>query len=151
MANENRGVTPEQRQQRHEARTRQTFFVFLRDLCNASRLPEEEAVRAAASVLTHLEERLTREEAQDLEAQLPIKIVEILNVAGDQVKDTLHKLHRDDFVACVASDLGKSNEEAESIIRAVFATVRAHISEGEANDVAAQLPKDLEALWSRSI
>ena len=38
-------------------------------------------------------------------------------------------------------------EEAEAISRRVFATVRAQISEGEAEGVASQLPKDIAQLW----
>ena len=152
MANDNRrGVSPELRQQRHESRTNQTFKEFIRHLAARGGFKDEtDAVRSAASVLVHLDHRLTDEEAKDLRAQLPMKLQEILNEAGQA--DTgrpVHKLHKDDFVACVAQDLDRAPEDAESIVRAVFATVRAHISEGEAEDVASQLPKDLAPLWMR--
>ena len=59
----------------------------------------------------------------------------------------IHKLHRKQFVTGVALDFGIPDAEAESLVRAVFATVRNHISEGEAHDVQSQLPKDLQPLW----
>jgi uncharacterized protein (DUF2267 family) len=154
MSNGNRrGVTPEERKQRHESRTSQTFNEFIRELAARGGFKDEtEAVRAAASVLVHLAHRLTSEEAADLSAQLPHKLREILSES--QRADTgrpVHKLHKDEFIACVGSDLERPPEEAESIIRSVFATVRSHISEGEAEDVAAQLPKDLEPLWMRPV
>ena len=151
MANENRrGVSPELRQQRHESRTSSTFKEFIRHLAARGGFKDEtDAVRAAASVLTHLEYRLTSDEAKDLNAQLPVKLQEILDESRRADGGQVHKLHKDEFVACVANDLGRAPEDAESIIRAVFATVRTHISDGEADDVAAQLPKDLEPLWMR--
>ncbi len=109
-------------------------------------------MRAAAVVLTRLEQRLTGEEAKDLNAQLPIKLVEILQEANRPNEGgPLQKFHRDDFIAAIANDLAKSNDEAESIIRSVFAVVQLRISEGEANDVLAQLPSNLRPLWSRPI
>jgi uncharacterized protein (DUF2267 family) len=152
MANENRrGVSPELREQRHESRTSATFKEFIRHLAARGGFKDEaDAVRSAASVLTHLDHRLTSDEAKDLRAQLPVKLQEMLDESRRvDVEQPVHKLHKEDFVACVASDLGRAEEDAESIIRAVFATVRAHISEGEADDVAAQLPRDLEPLWMR--
>jgi uncharacterized protein (DUF2267 family) len=152
MANDNRrGSTPELRQQRHESRTSSTFKEFIQHLAARGGFRDEtDAVRSATSVLTHLEHRLTSDEAKDLNAQLPVKLREMLEESrraeGGQ---TVHKLHKDDFVACVASDLERAPEDAESIIRSVFATIRTHISEGEADDVAAQLPRDLQPLWMR--
>jgi uncharacterized protein (DUF2267 family) len=35
----------------------------------------------------------------------------------------------------------------EPLVRAVFRAMRDLISEGEANDVASNLPPDLQALW----
>ncbi len=37
--------------------------------------------------------------------------------------------------------------DMEKLVRGVFRAVRALISEGEANDVAAQLPAELKELW----
>lgn len=153
MADENRGVTEEMRQQRHESRTNQTFWAFIRDLCDAGDFKDEvEAIRAAAVVLTRLEQRLTGEEAQDLNAQLPMKVVEILHEAKrPEHGGPVANFHKDDFVQAICNDLNLDAQNAEALIRAVFTTVRSKISEGEADDVYSQLPKDMRPLWERPI
>jgi uncharacterized protein (DUF2267 family) len=55
----------------------------------------------------------------------------------------------EDFYRVVAEDLDRSPEEVEPTIRAVFAAVRAQLPEKEAEDVAGQLPAELDALWRR--
>ena len=125
---------------------------FIRDLCAQGNFDEEQAVRAAAAVMTRLEQRLTGEESQDLEAQLPHKLREILAEARRPKEGgPVFKFSRDDFLQMIANDLNVDSKRAESIIRAVFTTVRAHITEGEADDVTTQLPKDMQALWARPI
>lgn len=149
---ENRGVNEETRYQRHESRTNTTFMEFIRDLCEQGGWSADDGVRYAATVLTRLEQRLTGEEAKDLNAQLPLKLVEILNEARrPPTGEPVEKFHRDDFIGAIGSDLGCSHDEAESIIRGVFMTVRSRISEGEASDVESQLPKDMKPLWARPI
>ncbi|HZI16176.1 MAG TPA: DUF2267 domain-containing protein, partial [Myxococcus sp.] len=54
---------------------------------------------------------------------------------------------REEFLATVAEDLLKPVEEVEPLVRAVFRAMRDLISEGEAEDVASNLPPDLQALW----
>ncbi|MBX5482242.1 MAG: DUF2267 domain-containing protein [Myxococcaceae bacterium] len=136
--------------ERHESRTAQTFVFFVRDLVSTGAFGSvEEAVRAAGVVLTLLEQRLTGEEARDLNAQLPIKLQEIISEARKPLQGrSVAKIHRDEFVSAVAGALGVDEQRAETMIRNVFLTVRAHISEGEAKDVASQLPLDLKPMWS---
>lgn len=152
MANESQRGTEDLRQQRHESRTSSTFMDFVRDLCAQGNWSEEEAIRNAASVLTRLEQRLTGEEASNLAAQLPFKLQEILAEAGRPASGKpIEKFHKGDYVAAIARDLGKSADQAETIIRNVFTAVRSRVSEGEAGDVESQLPKDLKPLWARPI
>ena len=147
MANEGQEAARAQRRlRRREARVSQTWQKFLADLCSATTLEPEPATDAAVSVLCRLEERLTGDEARDLEAQLPVRLQQLLADACGQV-DAIHKLDRDQFVAAVAMDLGIPDARALALVLAVFATVRSHISDGEANDVQAQLPGDLRPLW----
>jgi uncharacterized protein (DUF2267 family) len=143
-----RDINPE----RHEARANATFKKFVHDLCAQGNFNEQQAVRAAASVLVRLEQRIMGEEALNLEAQLPQRLQEILAEAQRPREGApVFKFTREDFVKTVGSDLGVNEGNAEAIIRAVFTTVRAHITEGEAEDVGAQLPKDLQPLWARPI
>jgi uncharacterized protein (DUF2267 family) len=55
----------------------------------------------------------------------------------------------EEFYEVVAEDLDRSPDEVEPTVRAVFAAVRAQLPENEAEDVAAQLPVELEPLWRR--
>lgn len=147
MANEGRRPsTAEMREQRHETHKNQTWSEFVSELSKQLGRDKEGATRAAVSVLCHLERRLTSNETKDLESQLPMKLRELLKDSCRD-RDAIHKMHKAEFVACVADDLGVPTTEAESVIRAVFTTVRARISEGEATDISAQLPMDLKPLW----
>lgn len=55
----------------------------------------------------------------------------------------------EEFYEIVAEDLDRSPEEVEPTVRAVFAAVRAQLPEKDAEDVASQLPRELEMLWRR--
>ncbi len=136
-------------EQRHEARTTQTFVEFIRDLAQSGHFSEQDAVRYAACVLYRLEERLTAGESFNLESQLPLKLRELVPAPPDRPEDggPVRKYHFEDFVGAVAGDLGIAPVEAEPIIRHVFATIRLHISGGEADGVAHHLPSDLKPLW----
>ena len=50
----------------------------------------------------------------------------------------------------MAEDLRKDVSEVETIVRAVFQGLREHISEGEAQDVESNLPRELQDLWRRT-
>jgi uncharacterized protein (DUF2267 family) len=146
MANQQGLVDGHRRQQRHESRANQTWRAFVKELMALAKLDEEQAILAATAVLCRLEDRLTGNEARDLEAQLPVKLVELLTESCAD-PDLLVKMHKGEFVDAVGLDLGMTDAEAEAAIRAVFSAVRSRISDGEAQDVAAQLPRDLRPLW----
>lgn len=152
MANDNHGVTPEQREQRHESRTNSKFITFVRDLGDLGNWSEEQAVRHCAVVLAHLEQRLTGNQTRKFEAQLPLKLQEMLSVVPKSPEGKpAARLHKDDFIDAVASDLQVEGSEAESIVRTVFAGVRAWISEGEAGHVEDELPRDMKHLWAMPV
>lgn len=136
----------ERRVQRHESHVGSTYAAFIRHLCAVGSLEPEVAECAAVSVLSTLERRILPEEAKDLEAQLPRKLVEFLP-PPEQRPTRAHRFGREEFLRTVAEDLGKSVDEAESIVRLVFRVFQEQISEGEAQDVASNLPPDLRALW----
>lgn len=152
MADENHGVTPEQREQRHESRTNSKFIAFVRDLGALGNWNEEEAIRRCAVVLTHLEQRLTGNQTRKFEAQLPLKLQEVLSVVPKSPEDKpAERFHKDDFIETVAGDLNVDGAEAESIVRTVFAAVRGWISEGEAGHVEDELPRDMKHLWAMPV
>ncbi|MCP3137102.1 DUF2267 domain-containing protein [Pyxidicoccus xibeiensis] len=148
-AGERRGGTPDIRAQRRESRTAQTYAHFLKDLEQKANIGRELAEKAAQSVLCMLEQRLMDTEAKHLEAQLPLKVRELLQRCPRHQGTAPRKYKLEQFLAMVAEDLDTTPNEAERLSRAVFSTVREHISEGEAEDVMGQLPNDLRALWAR--
>lgn len=139
------------REQRSETRRNQTFKAFLKNLMVIGSLNEEEAERAAVSVLCVLEQRLFGEEAAHLEAQLPGKLQDLLLRCERHLGKPASKFGRDGFILMVSEDLGLDAFEAEKRIRAVFSAVREQVSEGEIEDVIGQLPSDMRDLWQRAI
>lgn len=139
------------REQRRETRRNQTFKAFLNNLAVLGSMNEEEAERAAVSVLCALEQRLFGEEAAHLEAQLPGKLQELLVRCERHLGKPAHKFGKEGFIRMVSEDLGVDALEAERKIRAVFTAVRDQVSEGEIEDVIGQLPADMRELWQRTI
>jgi len=115
----------------------------------------DRAEKAANAVLGTLCGRLTRDEAMDLEAQLPTGIDSMCqgNVLTSLLKQVTgpNRLDRDAFLDRVAekADLG-GRDQAEKVTTAVFRVVKDQISEGEAKDVADQLPTKLKVMWLES-
>jgi uncharacterized protein (DUF2267 family) len=139
----------QRRMQRHDSRTSQTYKAFLKNLQSIGSMNAEFAEQAAISVLCALEQRLTRDEAAHMEAQLPVKLTKLLSRCDRHLGTPPVKLGRQEFVQMVAGDLGMQTSEVEPVIRAVFAAVREQISEGEVEDVLGQLPAELRDLWRR--
>ncbi len=139
------------REQRSETRRSQTYKAFLRNLMVIGSMNEEEAERAAVSILCVLEQRLFGEEAAHLEAQLPGKLQDLLLRCERHLGKPASRFGKDGFIQMVSEDLGVDSVEAEKKIRAVFSAVREQVSEGEIEDVIGQLPTDLRELWQRVI
>lgn len=134
------------RRLRRETRANQTYQSFLKELSTIGRMSPEFAERAAASVLATLEHRLVGGEAADLNAQLPLKLTDLLAKAEAHADAAEPKYGPEEFIQFVADDLGVPASEAEPIIRKVINVIRNHVSEGEWSDVLAQLPKSFEEL-----
>lgn len=118
----------------------------------------EEAERASKAVMHALKERITPEEAHNLESQFTFgerelwengeikrKILERLSLK----KRGVHKMHKDEFLRKV-QDKTKGVQDAEKTSKAVFSTIKEQVSRGEADDVASQLPEDLRDLWIKA-
>ena len=144
------GVDLETRRQlRSETRRNQTFKAFLHNLRVLGSMNEEEAEKAAVSVLCVLEQRLFGEEAAHLEAQLPSKLRNLLWRCERHIGSPANKFGRYDFIRMVSEDLELDIFQAEKRIRSVFAALRDQVSEGEIEDVIGQLPADMRDLWQR--
>jgi len=139
------------RKLRSETRRSQTYKAFLKNLCIIGSMTEEEAERAAVSVLCVLEQRLFGEEASHLEAQLPGKLQDLLLRCERHVGKPPSKFGREKFFQMVAEDLEMDVQRVEHVVRSVFSAVQDQVSEGEIDDVIHQLPADLRELWHRAI
>ena len=138
------------RLQRHLAHTRATYAHFIKHLCAVGELEPAVAEAAAISVISALERRIQPGQARHLEAQLPRRLVAFLPPHRDHGTPHVRRFGRAAFLQTVADDLHMDVAEVEPIVRAVIAGLRDRISEGQADDVANNLPEDLRALWRLS-
>ena len=125
-----------------------TTLSFYRTVIEETGQADREAVkRGSAAVLHALRDRLTTEAARQAAAQLPRELKRIW-AEGDTPGRRPVKMHRKEFYARVQRDAAiKSTREARFFTIAVFAALKAQLSPGEAEDVMAQLPRDLKEVW----
>jgi len=145
------GALDARRLQRRDSHAAQTYAAFLKDLCRIGSMAPEFAEQAAVSVLWALEQRLIPDEAKDLEAQLPIQLTNLLACCNRPMTSRPEKYTRQELLETVGRDLNMQPDEVEPIVRAVFTTVREHVSEGEVEDVVNMLPHEMRDLWQRPI
>jgi uncharacterized protein (DUF2267 family) len=108
----------------------------------------EESKRVTGVVLRALRDRLTRDEAEQVAAQLSRPLKEVWAL-GDQPRRQPLKIRPDEFLQRVKHEAGLlSGEAARRLTEAVFGALKAQLSPREADDVLAQLPRDLKALWT---
>jgi uncharacterized protein (DUF2267 family) len=108
----------------------------------------EDARAATAAVLRALRDRLTAEEARDAAAQLPRELKRLWAGGPVPLRRPL-KLRRREFLERVRVDAGLTSlRQAEMVTDAVFAGLKEQLSEGEADDIRAQLPRDLKTQWA---
>lgn len=106
--------------------------------------------RAAAAVLHTLRDRLTPEEAEQVAAQLPAELKAVWR-AGEARGRRPERMRRTEFIERVRRGAGlRSSREALWMTLMVFAGLKEQISPGEADDVLAQLPRDLKELWEEA-
>ena len=125
--------------------TAQSFYRTVMETSGDER--REMAKRATAAVFHALRDRLTVEEADQAAAQLP-RPLKLLWREGEANGRRPVKLHRKEFYERVRHEAGlASDREARVLTQAVFAALKEQLSPGEADDVLAQLPRDLKSVW----
>jgi uncharacterized protein (DUF2267 family) len=128
--------------------TTRSFYRIVMDTSGDER--REAVKRATAAVLHALRDRLTPDEADQAAAQLPAELKEVW-AQGDRPGRRPLKLDREEFCARVEREAGLSSaREARWMTLAVFAALKEQLSPGEAEDVFAQLPKDLKEVWAEA-
>jgi uncharacterized protein (DUF2267 family) len=103
---------------------------------------------AASAVLCVLAQRLSGGEARDLVTALLEGLRARVNVCASHRGERGEVFDRDEFLRRVAAHLKVTVLQAEEIARAVFAAVRRRLPAKEVHDVASQLPRELEELWT---
>ena len=106
----------------------------------------ETGKRATAAVLHALRDRLTAEEGRQAIAQLPRELKQMWGPAATPHRPI--KMHKTLFYERVRTEAAlPSTRKARAVTTAVFAALKEQLSPGEAEDIEAQLPKDLKAVW----
>ncbi len=130
--------------------------IFLKDLAQELGDPEDRAKagRVLRSVLRAFRNRLTHEESMHLLAQLPM-CIKAIYVDGWRLSRSPQKIkHVDEFIKEVMKqDARKAQrdfrdeEDAAEAVRAVFRVIKRHVSDGEVQDIEAELPRQLKTFW----
>ena len=103
--------------------------------------------RGTAAVLHALRDRLTPAEATQAAAQLPRELEQVWRAGEDRNRKPT-KMHRKQLYERVMQEAGLENiREARFLTIGVFAALKSQLSPGEADDVRAQLPRDLKEVW----
>lgn len=125
-----------------------TTLTFYRRVTDETGQADREAVkRGTAAVLHALRDRLMPTEAAQAAAQLPRGLKDVWN-AGDARDRKPIKMHRKEFYERVRREAGLKNaREARFLTIGVFSALKEQLSLGEADDVRAQLPRDLKEVW----
>jgi uncharacterized protein (DUF2267 family) len=125
-----------------------TTLSFYRRVIDETGQADREAAKVGSAAVLHaLRDRLLPTEAAQAVAQLPRALKEVWK-AGDAPGRKPIKMNRQEFYERVRREAGlKTIREARFLIIGVFAALKEQLSPGEADDVCAQLPRDLKDVW----
>jgi uncharacterized protein (DUF2267 family) len=129
----------------HTVQQTQEWLKALRD--DAGLADEAEALAVLRAVLHQLRDRLSREEATDLGAQLPLLVRGIYYEGWRSGHHPDKTRKREAFLDGVASRLLPHRLPPEPMVRTVFAVLAHHCDPGEISDVIDQLPAEIKQLW----
>jgi uncharacterized protein (DUF2267 family) len=117
---------------------------FMKDVEERAGLDRDQAEKAVRATLNTLAERLKGGEPKDLASQLPEELKEtVLLTAG---RGSGMRIPVPDFIEIVADREGAPPNEARGHIQAVMGTLRDAVTEGEFDDVMAQLDPEYREL-----
>jgi uncharacterized protein (DUF2267 family) len=124
---------------------------FYRAVIRTSGEQSRETVKQATAAVFHaLRDRLTAEEADQAAAQLPRELKAVWR-QGERAGRRPVKMSRKEFYERVRAEAGlASARDARWMALAVLGALKELLTPGEAEDVFAQLPKDLKELWAEA-
>ena len=138
------GPVSPRRRRTLEARAQATYWRLMGELRAEAKLETSEQAEAAMdAALPLLMNRLIPGEAEDLAAQLPSLLRERLPLSRGPDKS----ITRQTIEAEIARRLDVPAGRAAEILRAIGTTLARNVSEGQIEEVRAQLPEDLRAIF----
>ena len=119
---------------------------FLKRVQDYANISNRKRAEELCKIVFHLlSARLTENESRDLKAQLPSGIKEMWKEVEEK---GVIKFHKDELLVRIMNEGQLDNMViAEIVAKAVFKVLKEQITKGEADDVAAQLPKALKKMW----
>lgn len=130
------------------------FLHQVQDLTGLATSEETEA--ATMIVLSLLSHRLTPDEKEDVSSQLPKDLKGLWNsdtwfsnfITISRQKQLKYR-KKEELFAMIQNETDKKQLtiDANRLATAVFSTLKQQISRGEVEDIAAQLPEDIEQIW----
>lgn len=131
-------------------RTIQKTHAWLKSLTKVGFEDEAQAYQALRSVLHALRDRMNRNEAVHLGAQLPMLIRGFYYDGWRPDGAAVEMQDRSDFYQRVQKSLGTtSNVDPVHATDAVFKLLDRELTSGEIAHVKSQMPEDIRALWPR--
>ena len=128
---------------------------YLNRLAKELKIPDnnEKVGRILKAVLHAIRNHLVPEESIQLIAQFPMFLKAVYVDGWSLSKKHKRTKHINDFIEEVRQEDGttenkdfETDDDVLRAIKAVFITLRKYVSEGEMEDIAAELPKDLKKL-----
>jgi uncharacterized protein (DUF2267 family) len=133
-------------------KTLQTTNIWLDEIMLDLGPDRKIAYRALRAVLHALRDRLTVGEAAHLGAQLPLLIKGIFFDMWRPAATPLPIRTEEEFCARVAAELHDTRPiNIPDAVRSVFRTLAAHVSQGELEQVKAQLPEPIRRFWPETM
>ena len=130
--------------------TIQKTHEWLKDITGRLGFPNEKAAFAGLRAVLHaLRDRLPRENAAELGAQLPMLIRGMYYEGWAPSKEPSRVRHQQEFLDLVAAGLKEHTElrDARRLTKIVFAVLANHVSAGEWEKILLTLPGELRELW----
>jgi uncharacterized protein (DUF2267 family) len=119
---------------------------FIRRVAARAGLDFDDAVLATTAVLEALGYRITKGEAEDIEAFLPRELHPPIDLGEAASSGAARRLTLDEFLDRIADLEDARREDAREHAHAVLVTLREALPEPEVHDLMSQLPKDYRPL-----
>ena len=117
---------------------------FMKGVRDRAGLDRDQAEKAVRATLNTLAQRLAGGEPRNLASQLPEELKETVQLTAAAGAGA--SMSAEEFVRTVARREGRPEEEAQKDVRAVLATLRDAVTEGEWDDIQSQLGREYREL-----